>query len=440
MWSQHEVGHDRISTMQAINRWQEHTDSYYAATRNYDSEYPQLQGEVETEICIIGGGFTGVATALTLSERGHKVLILEQNRIGWGASGRNGGQLIHGIGGASLLARHLHEETIWRLHYRGNEIIRDRVKTYDIDCNLKLGYIDVAYKQSQLDDLFRDYVDHEKRGLCRNLQMLNRDEVRKVLGTDRYVGGMINNKNGHLHPLNLCAGEAEAAAGLGALIFERSQVVEFTRGAKVKIGTERGSVMADKLLIAGNAYHHLEPKSLSGLVFPAGSFIIATEQLDDALVEEINPRDMAVCDMNHVLDYFRLSADKRMLFGGRCNYSGRVPSSIENSMLPRMLKVYPQLKGKRIDYAWGGNIGIVIRRVPLLGRLSNNIFYAMGYSGHGVAPTHIAAEVISNAMEGDTAILEAYEKIKHVRVPFGQWFGNQIVALGMLYFRALDLL
>ena len=148
---------------------------------------------------------------------------------------------------------------------------------------------------------------------------------------------------------------------------------------------------------------------------------------------------MAVCDLNHVLDYFRLSADKRMLFGGRCNYSGRLPSSIENSMLPRMLKTYPQLEDKRIDYAWGGSIGIVIRRVPLLGRVSDNIYYAMGYSGHGVAPTHIAAEVMSDAMEGDTSILEAYEKIRHIRIPFGQWFGNQIVALGMLYFRSLDL-
>ena len=170
MWRQSIPCNVKISTMQDLNRWQEHTDSYYAASRNYRSEYPQLRGEVESEICIIGGGFTGVATALTLAERGHKVLILEQHRIGWGASGRNGGQLIHGIGGASHLARHLHEDTIWRLHYRGNEIITDRVKTYDIDCNLKFGYIDVAYKKSQLNELTQDYAVHEKRGLASNLK------------------------------------------------------------------------------------------------------------------------------------------------------------------------------------------------------------------------------------------------------------------------------
>ena len=425
--------------MQDINRWQEHTDSYYAASRNHHTQYPELHGELETEICIIGGGFTGVASALTLAERGHRVLILEQNRIGWGASGRNGGQLIHGLGGASHLSQHLHEKTIWNLHYRGNEIIKERIKKYNIDCDLKFGYLDVAYKQSQLDDLKQEYADHEKQGLSSNLKIVDRYEVSEILGTDCYIGGMTNNLNGHLHPLNLCAGEARAASGLGVSIFERSEVIEMTRGAKVRVSTRGGSVMADKVLIAGNAYHKLEPKDLSGLVFPAGSFIIATEQLDDELVNEINPKDLAVCDLNHVLDYFRLSADKRMLFGGRCNYSGRVPISIENSMLPRMLKVYPQLEGKRIDYAWGGNIGIVIRRVPLLGRISENIYYAMGYSGHGVAPTHIAAEVMSDAMEGDTTILEAYEKIRHVRIPFGQWFGNQIVALGMVYYRTRDL-
>ena len=418
---------------------EEHTNSYYAATRSDHTSYPVLEGEQEAEICIVGGGFTGIACALTLSERGHSVAVVEQNRVGWGASGRNGGQLIAGLGGSRQLAKHLGWDKIWSLSYRGNEIITERVEKYAIDCGLKSGFIEVALKSSHLKDLAEDYQDHVDQGLGEYLRMVDRDELHELLGTHAYIGGMINQLNGHLHPLNLCAGEARAAADLGASIFEHSQVQRIVKGPRVRVETLRGAVSAEKVLIAGNAYHKLEQAKLSGLVFPAGSFIIATEPLSQNMVRKINPQDLAVCDMNHVVDYYRLSADKRMLFGGRCNYSGKVPQSIKGAMLPRMQKVYPELEGVRIEYEWGGSIGIVVRRVPLLGRLADNVFYAMGYSGHGVAPTHIAAEVMANAMDGDTEVLEAYEKIKHWRIPGGRWFGNQIVALGMLYYRALDM-
>ena len=418
---------------------EEHTNSYYAATRSDHTSYPVLEGEQEAEICIVGGGFTGIACALTLAERGHSVAVVEQNRVGWGASGRNGGQLIAGVGGSRHLAKHLGWDKVWSLNYRGNEIITERVEKYAIDCGLKSGFIEVALKSSHLKDLAEDYQDHVDQGMGEYLRMVDRDELHELLGTHAYIGGMINQLNGHLHPLNLCAGEARAAADLGASIFEHSQVQRIVKGPRVRVETPHGAVSAEKVLIAGNAYHKLEQAKLSGLVFPAGSFIIASEPLSQSMVRKINPQDLAVCDMNHVVDYYRLSADKRMLFGGRCNYSGKVPQSIKGAMLPRMQKVYPELEGVRIEYEWGGNIGIVVRRVPLLGRLADNVFYAMGYSGHGVAPTHIAAEVMANAMEGDAEVLEAYEKIKHWRIPGGRWFGNQIVALGMLYYRALDM-
>lgn len=417
---------------------EEHTNSYYAATRNDRTTYPQLQGEQEAEICIVGGGFTGVACALTLAERGHQVTLVEQNRIAWGASGRNGGQLIHGVGGASRLAPYLGEDALWSLHYRGNEIIKERIRKYGIACDLKAGVIHVALRPRQLAWAAEEYAEQRKRGFAEHLRLVQRDELRALLGTDIYLGGLLNNLDGHLHPLNLCAGEARAAAGLGVSIHERSEVIDIVHGAQPEVVTRQGKVVADKVLLAGNAYHHLEPRRLAGLVFPAGSFIIATEPLPKDVRDRINPQDLAVCDLNHVLDYFRLSADGRMLFGGRCNYSGRVPNSIEKSMLPRMLCIYPELEGRRIDYAWGGNIGIVIKRVACIGRTAANVFYAMGYSGHGVAPTHIAAEVVANAMEGDTEALEAYERIRHLRLPFGRWFGNQLLALGMLYYRMLD--
>lgn len=437
MGYEHEDGEAQFMHTRSIS--EEHTDSYYAATRNDFTTYPVLQGECETEICVIGAGFTGAAAALTLAERGHSVTLLEQHRIGWGASGRNGGQVIHGLGGASKLQPVFGDDTTWKLHYRGNDIIKDRVEKYNIECDYKSGYIEVALKPRHMKGLRESFVEHEERGLGHHLKMIDKDEIGSILGTNAYIGGMTNDLNGHLHPLNLCAGEVRAAASLGATIFEQSGVIDIIHGDKVRVITAQGAVVADKVLLASNAYNYLEQHKLSGLVFPAGTFIIATEPLSDDEVKAINPHDLAVCDLNNVLDYYRMSADNRMLFGGRCNYSGRVPKSIKDNMLPRMLSIYPQLEGKRIDFEWGGDIGIVIRRVPLLGRVSSNVFYAMGYSGHGVAQTHTAAEVMCDAMEGKDDILQAYERIRHFRIPFGRWFGSQIVALGMLYFRMLDL-
>jgi len=199
-------------------------------------------------------------------------------------------------------------------------------------------------------------------------------------------------------------------------------------------------VEADAVVLAGNAYHALEKKHLSGLTFPAGSYIIATEPLSQELVDEINPQDLAICDLNEVVDYYRLSADKRLLYGGRCNYSGRVPRDIKASILPRMLKTYPQLKDVRIDYEWGGNVGIVINRIPALGRINGNVWYSQGYSGHGVNTTHIMGEVIADAIAGQMEKFDLFARVKHHRIPGSQWVGNQMIAMGMLYYRIRDLL
>ena len=217
-------------------------------------------------------------------------------------------------------------------------------------------------------------------------------------------------------------------------------MIRIEHGSKARVHTAEGSITCDFVILAGNAYHRLEARRLSGFVFPAGSFIIATEPLSDEQVNDLNPLDLAVCDPNHVLDYFRLSADKRLLFGGRCNYSGREPGSIRKSIFPRMVKIFPQLKDARIDYEWGGKIGIVINRVPHIGRLDKNIFYAQGYSGHGVNVTHLAGQVVADAIAGTYERFDVFEKVKHYRIPGGQWVGNQLLALGMIYFRLLDLL
>ncbi|MEH6589518.1 MAG: FAD-binding oxidoreductase [Halioglobus sp.] len=407
------------------------------------TRYPELEGEHSVDICIIGAGFTGIATALTLAERGYKVAVVEQHKVSWGASGRNGGQLIGGLSGEDTLLKYWGEgiaDTLFEIGYRGHSIIADRVAKYSIDCDFKHGYIDVALKSRQVADQHAWHNALSARGMQDDVRLVEREELSTLLGTDKYIGGLINNRNGHLHPLNLCLGEARAAAELGTLIFEDSPVTQITHGSRPVVSTPRGTVSADSVILAGNAYHQLEQKSLSGLVFPAGSYILATEPLSDEEAAAINPLDLAVCDQNAVLDYFRLSADKRLLFGGRCNYSGREPKDIRASMLPRLRAIYPQLAAKRIDYAWGGNIGIVPNRVPLLGRSSDNVYHCIGYSGHGVNMTHACGEIMADAVTGTLEKFDLFGGVPHHRIPLGQWFGNQMVALGMLYYRMKDLL
>ncbi len=250
----------------------------------------------------------------------------------------------------------------------------------------------------------------------------------------------VNRGNGHLHPLNLCLGEALAAVTLGAKIFEQSAVIRIHNGTAPRVETGRGTVHAGKILLAGNAYlGNTEPR-LAGTVIPAGSYIIATESLSEDRAGELLPQDMACCDQRAALDYFRLSADRRLLFGGLCNYSGRVPKSITASLQPKLLKVFPQLADARIDYEWGGNIAISMNRIPQLGRIAGNTYYAQGYSGHGVAPTHLAGKILADVVAGESEQFDLFSRIRHFRLPGGRWFANPALALGMLYFRLKEAL
>jgi len=427
--------------MRKHHQKQEHTKSYYAATAAEATAYPELQGAKSADICVVGAGFTGVSTALTLAERGYSVALVEANRIGWGASGRNGGQVIHGISGLDKIRKKHGDgiaDMLWNLKWRGNDIIRERVAKYGIQCDLKDGYAEVATKPGQT-EWFADYVaERERNNAPKTWDIWDREKTRELLGTDAFHGTFVCYRDGHLHPLNLCIGEARAAHDLGVQIFEQSPVTGIEHGARPKVTTALGSVEADSIVLAGNAYGQFEPKYLSNLVFPAGSYVIATEPLSDEVANEINAKDVAVCDLNEVVDYYRLSADKRLLYGGACNYSGRDPASIKDYILPRMLKVYPQLRDIRIDYEWGGNIGIVLRRIPTVGRINNNVYYCQGYSGHGVCATHVMGEVIADAVTGTMERYDLFADMKHFRIPGAQWVGNQIIALGMMFYKMKD--
>ena len=420
---------------------QEHTGSYYAASANDVTEYPELKGAVSADVCVVGAGFTGVATALTLAERGYAVALVEANRVGWGASGRNGGQLINGINGHEKLEKKYGEgvgDILWELDWRGHDIIYERVGKYGIDCDLKPGFADVALKPRHLGYIEEYAENRQRRQWPYPYEVWDKEQVRDKLGTDAYLGAFVCYRDGHLHPLNLCIGEARAAAGLGAKIFEQSPVTDIAHGARPTVKTASGSVQADAVVLAGNAYSRLEQKHLSGLIFPAGSYIIGTEPLSDEVAGDINPLDVAVCDMNEVVDYHRLSADKRLLYGGACNYSGRDPADIKAYILPRLLKVYPQLEGVRIEFQWGGMIGIVPNRIPILRRVDGNIYCCQGYSGHGVNSTHVMGEIVADAVGGTMEKFDLFAGMKHIRIPGSRWLGNQLIALGMLYYKVKD--
>ena len=429
--------------MRPEDQKQEHTASYYAATIAHPTDYPEVQGQVEADICVVGAGFTGTATALTLAERGYKVVLVEANRVGWGATGRNGGQLIRGMNGMARLEKK-HGKGIAgavdRLTWRGNEIVLDRIDRYGIDCDFKPGWVETAVKPRQVAELEEMAEEFEAENNPWPWALWDRDTTREKLGSDAYLGGFICYRDGHLHPLNLCIGEARAAEQLGARIFEQSPVTDILHGDRPTVVTPRGQVTADAVVLAGNAYGRFKQPGMTNLVFPAGGYMIATEPLPENVVAEINPDDVAVCDLNNIVDYHRLSADRRMLYGGACNYSGKEPESIESFIRPRMLARYPQLAPFRIDYQWGGKMGIVVNRVPALGRVHGNVYFCQGFSGHGVSGTHVMGEVMADAVTGTLETFDLFAQVKHLRIPGSQWVGNQIIALGMLYYRMRDMM
>ncbi len=419
---------------------QSHTGSYYAATVNDVTDFAPLLGEQNADVCVIGAGFTGISTALHLAERGYNVHVVEANKVGWGASGRNGGQMIGGIAGEINIAKHHGrdvEELFGELRWAGHDIIRERVKKYDIRCDLKSGYLDVAIKARHLRDIEADYERLEKANFPHEFRILSKQETCETIGTDAYIGALLNMGNGHLHPLNLCVGEARAAETLGVRIYENSKVLKIERGQRPRVVTQDGAVTADNVIIAGNAYHFLERK-LRGVMFPVNSFIVATEPLADEIVATINPKDLAVCDPNFVLEYFRLSADKRLLFGGRFNYFGDDPAVIEKRHRRKLSRLYPQLANIGIDYAWGGTIGVPINRVPLMGRISPNIYYCQGYSGHGVNVTHLAGQILADTVAGTVERFDMFANVKPLIVPGAHLFSKPMVTLGMMYYQIKD--
>jgi glycine/D-amino acid oxidase-like deaminating enzyme len=425
----------------------QHAASYYAATVRKQTCYPPLEGNHSVNVCVIGGGLTGVNTALELAERGLSVILLEGRQIGWGASGRNGGQLIRGIGhDVSGFSRYVGDEGVRYLKQSGLDsvaLVARRIQQYEIECDLRWGFCDLANTRSQFEAFEAERKDLHDLGYKHETRIVHPEQLDEIVGSKIYAGAMVDMGSGHLHPLDLVQGEARAASKLGVAIFENSPVLHIKHGTSVTVNTAKGQVRADTLVLGCNAYlDDLEPQ-LSGKVLPAGSYIITTEKLSEEDAQSIIPQNMAMCDQKVGLDYYRLTADRRLLFGGACHYTGRDPKDISAYMRPKMLKVFPQLSNVRIDYEWGGMIGITSNRFPQVGCLQEhpNVFYAQGYSGHGLNVTHWTAKLLAEVISHDSAKgFEVFKAVPHITFPGGKAFRSPLLALGMLWHRLRETL
>ncbi|NUH64934.1 FAD-binding oxidoreductase [Sulfitobacter sp. S0837] len=414
-----------------------HTTSYYAASANPAPERPTLQGDQEIDICIVGAGYSGLSTGLHLAEKGYKVAIMEGARVGWGASGRNGGQIVNGLN-ASLqtIKRRYGQDTatfVAGLVQEGGEIIRERVRTYDIKCDLKDKNIFTGLTAAHMRELEERMKLWESYGI-KNQEMLDKVQLRAHVNSDLYAGGMIDHSGGHMHPLNLALGEAAAFEQNGGTIYEMSPVTSVDHSAaRPVVKTDQGSMTCKTLVLCGNAYlGHVVPE-LAPRVMPVSTQVMATEPLGEDLAHELLPTDACVEDIRYILDYYRLSGDKRMLFGGGTVYGGADPRDIEAKLRRNMDKVFPQLKGIKITHAWSGNFALSFSRVPQMGRIGDNTYFAHGYSGHGVTGSHTFGRILSEAIDGDLTRFDVFADVpwypfpggRMLRVPYsvaGSWW------------------
>lgn len=415
--------------------------SLYAATANEAPDRPSLTGRCRADVCVIGAGFTGLSTALFLAEAGFRVIVLEAATVGWGASGRNGGQIVNSFSrDLDAIERQTRPQQLTllaQMAFEGSQIIRRRVSEYGIHCDLKDGGIFAALTPSQCKHLQTQQSLWQRFGYDR-LELLDKAAIRARVGSDRYLGGALDHTGGHIHPLNLALGEAAAFESLGGVIHEYSAVTDVKPGQPAEVVTATGTVTADYVVVAGNAYLGGLIPELNAKSMPCGSQIIATEPLDWELAERLLPFDDCVEDCNYLLDYYRLSADKRLIYGGGVVYGARDPADIDRIIRPKMLKTFPELASVKIDYRWTGNFLLTLSRLPQLGRLERNILYSQGCSGHGVTFTHVAGQALALAIQGQADRLDAFASLPHYPFPGGRLFRVPFTALGAWYYGLRD--
>jgi gamma-glutamylputrescine oxidase len=416
--------------------------SYYQATAAAYDPFPALEDSIEADVAVVGAGFTGLSAALELRARGFSVAVLDQGTVAWGASGRSGGQICTGFSpGLAPLESALGREAAracFAVSEEAKTLITERISRYGIDCDLTPGQLICATRPRRMAGLSRHHDDLARYGYTKT-SLLTKAELEERLATTAYCGALKDEGAGHFHPLSYAIGLARALKDEGGLIFENSKVVEIRQGPRPVVVSEKGEVRARFVVMACNAYVDGLNRQLDSRIMPVASYVVATEPLGENRARALIRDDDAVSDSNFVVDYFRLTADRRLLFGGRCSYSGVHPKDLAGNMRPRMLRIFPQLADVAMAHAWGGHIGITYNRLPDVGRIGDNLYYVQGFSGQGVTLSGILGKLMAEAIAGEAERFDLFARIRHLPFPGGP-FRRPALVLGMLYYRLRDLL
>jgi gamma-glutamylputrescine oxidase len=418
--------------------------SYYAATAHTSPARPPLSGTVDCDVCVVGGGIAGCSAALHLAERGYRVVLLEGQHIGWGASGRSGAQALYGVAAGHAKLERLvgagDARAVWDITIEGLGLIRELIRKHDIDCDWRDGHMQVAMK-ARHDAEIREEIEmlHTQLGYS-SVRYMPRDEVRAVIPSERYISALYDPNCGHLHPLNYTLGLAAAAERHGARIFEGSRALSWSAGSPAVVRTALGEVRAKHVVLCGNVYLGNTAPDLVSKIMAVSTYIVATEPLGEERATALVKNNAGVVDSNWVVDYFRRSADHRLLFGGRANYSGLSQFDGSESTRQRMVTVFPQLSDVKLEYAWGGEVDITLNRAPHFGRLAPNVYFLQGFSGHGLVLTGIAGKLVAEAVSGTAERFDVFSRIPHHGFPGGMVMRRPALVLAMLYYRIRDML
>ena len=418
-------------------------NSYYAATAERSQRHAPLSGAIRCDVAIVGGGLAGLSAALELRERGLDVVVLEAREIGWGASGRNGGQAIHGLAcGQDVIEGQLglaDARRVWDMTIEALDILRERIARYGIECDWRDGYLGVATSARKGAEL-AEWADQIESRYAYPLTRIAPADVTRWVASGRYHSAIHDPRSGHLHPLKYVLGLARAAAAAGVRLYENTEVTALQQDGSVTLKTAAGEVQAGQVLLAGNVYLQDIAPQLESRIMPVGTYIVCSEAMDSKLADTLIPSRSAVCDTDFVLDYYRTTNDHRMLFGGRVSYSTKTPANLQESMRQRMVDTFPQLAATRIDYAWGGFVDITMNRAPDFGRIGAHVYYLQGFSGHGLALTGLAGRIVAEAMTTDASRFDLFARLKHRAFPGGRLLRTPALVLGMAWYRLKDLL
>jgi len=420
--------------------------SYYvdSATRVSEAQREPLRGDQEADVAIVGGGIAGCSAALHLAKRGYRVALVEAREIGYGASGRSGGQTIFGFGTSqqTLIAQvgRADARRLFDLSIEGLDLLQSLIRDYRIACDYRPNHVHVAVKPRHVEELVAWERELREEYGYDSVSLLDRNQLRAHVASDRYLAGLLDTRSGHLHPLKYTLGLGAAAESEGARIFENTRILRYTAGARPEVHGRDGVLRCKHLIFCGSAYLGSVAPSIARRILGVGTYIVATEPLAPERARALLPSDAAVADMNWILDYFRLSADRRLLFGGRVSYSAVEPRRLAASMRSRVLQVFPSLVDVAVERAWGGYLDITMSRAPNFGRLADNVYYLQGFSGHGLVLTALGGKLVAEAVAGTAERFDVFARIPHRDFPGGALMRRPALVLAMLYYRLRDLL